>query len=190
VPLAAGDVVRLHDDAIERWRNDTPPDAAAGDDLRSLLTQQHFCNFSLWRLEDDARRRDLGDTHVAEAKRAIDATNQRRWDLVERIDERLLAELPAPDAAGTEQHSETAGMMIDRLSILALKIDNMRALAGRRRDPELAAECDTKLKVLDEQRRDLARCLDRLLADCRAGRRYFKVYRQLKVYNDPRLAGR
>jgi hypothetical protein len=189
MPLAAGDVVRLHDEAIERWHTDASPDAG-GDDLLLLVTSQHFCNSTLWRLEDDARRRDLGDAHVAEAKRAIDATNQRRWDLVERIDEAILAALPASKPEAAEQHSETAGMMIDRLSILALKIANMRVLASRRGDPQLAAECEMKVKVLDEQRRDLARCFDRLIADCSAGRRYFKVYRQLKVYNDPRLAGR
>jgi hypothetical protein len=190
VPLPAAEIVRAHDEAIARWSADAPREVSVRPgDLGSSIAAQHFCNFSLWRLEDEARQADRGDAHVAATKRAIDVCNQRRSDLVERIDEAILAELPRAEASA-EQHSETAGMMIDRLSILALKIHNMRQLAARKDDPAIAAECASKLEVLLEQRRDLAACFDRLLDDCRAGRRFFKVYRQLKVYNDPRLGPR
>jgi hypothetical protein len=187
VLCTADAIVRLHDDSLERWRGAASKDVEPHDDLISLVREQHYCNVVLWDLEDEARRRDRGDAYVAATKRSIDERNQRRHDLIERIDEMLVAELPAR-RTGAEQHSETAGMIIDRLSILALKIRNMRALAARGNDPALAAECGAKLDVLVEQRNDLASCFDRLLADCTSGRRFFKVYRQHKVYNDPRLS--
>jgi len=185
--LEGSDVRRLHDEALAAWYARAPAEVEAGADLASVVLAQHFCNFSLWNLEDQARRTDAGDAYVAGVKRAIDPWNQRRNDLMERIDERLLADLPSGDASGAEQHSETAGMIVDRLSILALKIHHMRIHAGRRDDPALAEECGAKLTVLARQRDDLTACLDRLLEDCRAGRRFFKLYRQFKAYNDPRL---
>jgi hypothetical protein len=187
LPTAA-EILRLHDESLERWYTNAPSDVDGGTDLPSLIVAQHFCNFALWHLEDEARRRDRGDAYVAEAKRSIDARNQQRHDLIERIDEEILAALPAPDTSSAEQHSETAGMMIDRLSILALKIPNMRALAELQGDADLADKCGRKLETLTEQRGDLADCFDRLMAQCKAGDRYFKVYRQHKVYNDPRLS--
>ena len=84
-------------------------------------------------------------------------------------------------------HSETAGQMVDRLSILALKIRNMQKVADRSDDPALASECLGKVEVLRVQRADLAACLARLLDQFAAGQRFFKTYRQFKAYNDPRL---
>ncbi len=187
------DVVALHDGALARWYADGygpgagPERVEAGDTAASVAAAQHHANFRLWNLEDEARRRDVGDDYIADIKRRIDRTNQLRNDLVERLDEALLASLAGVDAAAGEQHSETAGMIIDRLSILALKIHHMRRNAARRDDTELAAQCADRLAVLEAQRADLIRCLEKLLADCRAGRRYFKLYRQFKAYNDPRL---
>jgi hypothetical protein len=184
----AADVLRIHDDAIIAWRESPPNEVESGEDIVTLVLAAHFCNFALWDLEDETRRVDRGDAHVAAAKRAIDARNQRRSDLIERVDERILAVLAGTEPTGGMQHSETAGMILDRLSILALKIHNMRRHAARKDDPRLAAECATKLAVLEQQRLDLASCLDGLIDDCRAGRRHFKVYRQYKAYNDPRLS--
>ena len=112
---------------------------------------------------------------------------QRRNDLIERIDVHLLASLAGVDISRAQQNSETAGSIIDRCSILALKIHHMRINAGRTDDAALAAECAGKLAILETQRSDLAACLVELLADHRAGRRFFKLYRQFKSYNDPRL---
>ncbi len=181
------DFPRLHDEALAEWYAGTaaePPEAA---DIAGLVRAQHFCNFTLWGLEDEARRRDVDDTVIAGIKRSIDARNQRRNDLIERIDEAILAVLPPADPEHGEQHSETAGQMIDRLSILSLKIWHMGVNAERTDDPALAAQCAAKLEVLQAQRLDLAACLRRLLEDCRKGRRFFKLYRQFKQYNDPRL---
>ncbi len=190
-------IVALHDEALAAWyaHDDSAADPACGSELEQGILDQHRRNYRLWNLEDEARRRDATDVYIAETKRGIDRTNQQRNDLIESIDEVLLAELYGERQATGEQNAETAGMMIDRLSILALKIHHMAINAQRFASPsakdsadaELADECAAKLEVLQEQRVDLAACLDRLLADCRAGRRYFKVYRQFKAYNDPRL---
>ena len=181
------DVCRLHDRALVEWYGGTPAAAAEADDLPSLLHTEHLCNFTLWNLEDQARRIDVDDTVIAGIKRSIDGWNQRRNDVIEKIDAAILARLPAAAGAHAEQHSETAGQMIDRLSILALKIWHMGQHTTRTDDPALAQECADKLVVLEQQRDDLAGCLRRLLDDCRAGRRFFKLYRQFKTYNDPRL---
>jgi hypothetical protein len=177
----------LHDRALVAWYRERPASVDAGADLDSILLAQHFCNFNLWNLEDEARRTDVDDGFIARIKRAIDRWNQKRNDLIERIDETLLAQFADVDTSRAEQHSETAGQMIDRLSILSLKIWHMDQAAARREDQALAAECAAKARVLKAQRADLKACLLRLLDDFRAGRRFFKVYRQFKAYNDPRL---
>jgi hypothetical protein len=181
------DVCRRHDEALVAWYSQMPDGMPSGDDLGSLVLAQHYCNFSLWALEDEARRTNVNDSVIADVKRSIDRWNQRRNDLIERIDEKVLAGLPPPDSAVAEQHSETAGQMIDRLSILSLKIWHMSAYASDGNAPALATECSGKLEILKEQRQDLTRCLGRLLDACAAGRRFFKLYRQFKAYNDPRL---
>lgn len=179
------DPVRLHEEALDRWEADPPLDVETDGGLASLILAEHYCNWRLWSLENKARRPDRDDTAVAAAKREIDRWNQLRNDLIERIDEKVLAELPPSDPAEAEQHSETAGQMIDRLSILSLKIRNMRLWAALEAEAPSARGWQKKAAQLEEQRNDLARCLRRLWNDCMAGRRYFKIYRQFKTYRDP-----
>ncbi|MGH8453339.1 MAG: DUF4254 domain-containing protein [Nevskiales bacterium] len=180
-------VCRLHDEALAAWYRQKPEQMESGESLDSLILAQHFCNFSLWNHEDEARRRDVPDSYIADTKRAIDKWNQHRNDLIEKIDVQLLSRLGDIDTAQARQNSETAGSQIDRCSILSLKIHHMGINAARKDDPALTAECVRKLEVLKLQRADLARCLEELLEDFRAGRRFFKLYRQYKAYNDPRL---
>lgn len=180
-------IVHDQSDALELWYADASGELPPHEDLASTILAQHYCNFCVWNREDQARRTDLAAERIAAIKRDIDGWNQRRNDLMEAIDGLVLATLPEPDIAQAEQHSETAGMMIDRLSILALKIHHMRINASRDDDAELAAECAQKLGTLEAQRSDLAECLDRLVKQCLAGQRYFRLYRQHKAYNDPRL---
>ena len=181
----AADIVALHDQAL----------AAPGQPARfqhgvwEAVEANHRHNCSLWEQEDLARRRNVPDSEIAGNKRAIDGHNQKRNDAIERIDESLLAILSSiAKKANARQNSETAGAMIDRLSILSLKIRAMRQQTERKDvGPEHIQACLSKLSVFDEQRRDLAACLDRLLAEAARGEVYFKVYRQYKMYNDPKL---
>ncbi len=172
-----------HSEAMEAWQ---PP----ADALAALVARQHLANFELWHTEDEARAADAADAQLASVKRRIDATNQRRNDLAEAIDERLLEMLaphglPTPEA---ELHSETPGLMIDRLSILSLKIFHTREEIARLDSPPGHAERNRqRLAILLEQRSDLAECLDRLWQQTLQGQRRFKRYRQLKMYNDPSL---
>jgi hypothetical protein len=160
-----------------------------GDDAWRNIAANHRNNHLLWDEEDKARRTDVEDAAIAANKRAIDGYNQQRNDAIEKIDEALLARIagvsPAPDAW---HNAETAGSMIDRLSILALKIHHMR-LQTLRTDAtdEHIATCKGKLARLDAQRRDLARCLDTLFARAAEGRAFWRIYRQFKMYNDPTL---
>ena len=149
----------------------------------------HRHNRLLWDEEDRARRRDVADGEIAAGKRAIDGYNQRRNDAIEKIDEALLDRLSgAVPAAHAWHNSETAGSMIDRLSILALKIFHM-GIEGARADASEThrAACGEKLARLKLQRTDLARCLDTLLREAAAGRAFWRVYRQFKMYNDATL---
>lgn len=182
----------------------TAPDNSGGDRAASLwhwIGTNHFFNSSLWAEEDLARRTTVGDGEIALNKRAIDKFNQARNDATERVDEILLTELGLVDAASAQTdspvskvpanarlNSETAGSIIDRMSIMALKIHAMRAQTERTDVDEAHRDSSrVKLERLLQQRGDLGACLDTLIADTQAGTAYFKVYRQFKMYNDPRF---
>src|SRR5688572_13864201 len=130
--ISKSELLPLHDEALAAWYRDKPAAIEPGPDLRSLVLAQHFCNFSLWNHEDEARRRDVADTYIADTKRAIDKWNQRRNDFIERIDLQLLEELKGCDTSKARLNSETAGSMIDRCSILSLKIHHMGINAARK----------------------------------------------------------
>lgn len=197
----AADVIALHDGLLARagWPQEAP--APRDDGLWSWVQTNHLYNCRLWAEEDLARRTRVSDGEIAANKRAIDGFNQARNDATERVDELLLIALGLVDAAsartdapvstvpaGARLNSETAGSMIDRLSILALKVNAMRQQTERRDvDDAHVAASRVKLARLEQQRSDLGACLDALLADASAGRAYFKVYRQFKMYNDPRF---
>ena len=177
--IRAADLVAFHDGLAPR--------GAAP--LWEAVEANHRENGLLWAEEDLARRRNVADAEIAKNKRAIDGHNQKRNDAIERIDETLLLGLEKT-AGGKDARlsSETAGAMIDRLSILSLKIRAMRLQTERTGvDREHIESCRQKLERLTEQRGDLAACLDRLLAEAALGESYFKVYRQFKMYNDPKL---
>ena len=185
--IDAASVAAFHD---RQLRN---PDWPIFDDPQSgawtWIAANHRYNGLLWREEDRARRLDAPPSEIAAGKRLIDRYNQKRNDAVEALDERLLGELDRVSRQpGARLSSETAGAMIDRLSILALKIHHLRAQAQRH---EAGADhmhaCARKLERLVAQREDLKSCLDSLLAEARAGHAFFKVYRQFKMYNDPSL---
>jgi post-segregation antitoxin (ccd killing protein) len=159
---------------------------ASADGLMALAMAQHRSNFDLWHEEDKARAPEATAAEIARVKRAIDLLNQRRNDLVEKMDVWLIERLEQNAAAAL--HSETPGLMIDRLSILALKIYHTRDEADRASATEEHRMRNVeRLAVLEEQRDDLAGCLDLLWAEVLGGTRRFKLYRQMKMYNDPEL---
>ena len=184
----SSEIVAFHDKCLVRA--DWPArEARHANGVWAWIEANHRFNSQLWAEEDLARRRDVADHEIAKNKRAIDGFNQARNDAMERIDEEVLVALasvsPAHDA---RQHSETAGMMVDRLSIMALKILAMREQTMRADvDDAHRNNCAQKLERLVEQRQDLAACLDGLVAACVAGHAYYKIYRQFKMYNDPTL---
>lgn len=200
-------VAQLHDSSLEEAggppvRNPgNTPGLGTSPLLWHWIRTNHFFNSSLWAEEDLARRTKVSDTEIALNKRAIDKYNQARNDATERVDEILLTELGLVDAASAQTdapvskaptnarlNSETAGSIIDRMSIMALKIYAMRAQTLRTDvDDAHRASSQVKLDKLLQQRGDLGACLDGLIADTQAGRAYFKVYRQFKMYNDPRF---
>jgi Protein of unknown function (DUF4254) len=200
--LRAVDISAQHDALFlhPAWPQ-SAPQLPAQRDVRDWIQVNHQCNAQLWDEEDLARRKKASDAEIAANKRAIDRYNQARNDAVERMDEHLLLSLGLiePASAHTDSplakigpharlNSETAGAMIDKLSILALKIKAMQ-VQTLRTDVD-AAHRDIALKKHAQlliQRLDLGHCLDQLLADCAAGRAYFKIYRQFKMYNDARL---
>lgn len=167
------------------WHELAP--VAEGDGFDRLVTENHLRNFQLWHEEDIARRDDLGAASVHRAKRAIDRHNQERNNFIEEMDKAIVAALQ-PAADGCPRNSETPGMIVDRLSILALKEYHMHEETVRPDASEAhRGKCAEKLARIRQQRADLTAALEELLADVVARRRTFSVYYQFKMYNDPAL---
>jgi len=189
--LEASSITRLHEETTAQWHGPHSDEPIAGSsDLSLLIRAQHRANFDLWHEEDKARDPEATDHDIATVKRAIDRLNQRRNDLVEQIDTRLLQHFQASldSHPNTPLHSETPGLMIDRLSILALKIFHTREESQRSTAMETHRQRNRdRLALLEEQRDDLAAALDSLFLDISNGKRRFKLYRQMKMYNDPEL---
>ena len=154
-----------------------------------FIQENHMWNFSLWHEEDIARIKDIDNMRIVEAKRNIDRYNQSRNNAIEKIDEWILSLLEIRNIAPNENmHSETPGMIIDRLSIMSLKRYHMYEETLRTEaSDEHKLLCGRKVSVLDEQIDDLASCLKNLFVKLESGELKFKVYRQFKMYNDPSL---
>ena len=170
-------------EATARWHHEPPEPHGA-------VLKLHRANFELWHLEDKARDIHSGDAAVAATKRAIDQVNQRRNDSVESMDAALLDSLRARDlpAPVAPLHSETPGQMLDRLSILALKLYHA-GFEALREDASSAHREQNRARAaaLREQQDDLAGCLAALWTAVLNRDRRFKLYRQMKMYNDPSL---
>jgi len=152
----------------------------------SIALRLHKANFDLWHQEDLARDPHASDATITSTKRSIDILNQRRNDLVEALDRTLLGAVQ--QNADAPLHSETPGMMLDRLSILSLKRFHTAEQTSR---PDVTEEHRQnnrlRLSQLDEQSADLAAALHILWNEILEGTRRFKLYRQFKMYNDPTL---
>lgn len=140
-----------------------------------------------WHLEDIIRDPKIDPVEALQLKRRIDKSNQERTDLVERIDSYFLSIYGSVKVqADATINTESPAWAIDRLSILALKIYHMQEQVNRKDAEEShIATCQGKLSVLLEQQKDLSAAIDQLIADIEAGKKYMKVYKQMKMYNDP-----
>ena len=157
------------------------------DSIENRLYLKCWIDTVQWHFEDIIRDPHIDPVAALQLKRRIDQSNQDRTDLVEQIDSYFRHTYsqvkPLPDAT---INTESPAWAVDRLSILALKIYHMREQVQRTdASEEHRQKCQAKLDVLLEQQKDLSTAIDQLLADIAAGRKYMKVYRQMKMYNDP-----
>ena len=154
-----------------------------------LLYRKCWIDTVQWHYEDIIRDPDIEPVAALELKRKIDASNQDRTDMVEYIDSYFLEKYKDVEVnSDATINTESPAWGVDRLSILALKVYHMEEEANR---PEASAEhraaCQAKLDVLLEQQVDLSTAIEQLLNDIAAGRKYMKVYKQMKMYNDDEL---
>lgn len=187
--LEVATITELHRITVQRWHLQEIDNPYEG--FLSLVCQQHEQNFRLWHEEDIARSPEAGDQQIAAVKRRIDGLNQKRNDLIEKLDDSLVAGLAAwgvKPRRGARVNTETPGSAIDRLSILALRIYHMDEQATRS-DAKLThrRKAEDRLAVLRIQHADLSQSLGELWRDIFAGRKRLAVYRQFKMYNDPTM---
>jgi hypothetical protein len=173
-----------HDNVDARFVNPYPPGS-----FEALLYHKNWIDTVQWHLEDIIRNPEIDPAEALKLKRRIDKSNQDRTDMVEKIDDHfvdLFANVvPKP---GTRINSETPAWLLDRMSILTLKIYHMEQQTQRSDvSDEHITKCRSKLSVLLEQKADMQQAFDELMDDIRAGNRRFKVYRQMKMYNDATL---
>ena len=159
------------------------------DQFEHLLYQKNWIDTVQWHLEDIIRDPEIEPAEALKIKRVIDASNQKRTDLVEFIDGYFLNKFKdiEPNENAT-LNSETIAWALDRLSILALKIFHMSEEANRENaEQSHKTSCQNKLDVLNEQKIDLSTAIDQLIQDIEKGNKYMKIYKQMKMYNDEEL---
>jgi Protein of unknown function (DUF4254) len=185
--ISVQDILDLQNSKVEDWHVNFH---LTRDSLPwKFIEENHQWNFSLWHEEDIARIKDIDPLRIMQAKRNIDVFNQARNNAMEKIDEWILNYLEFNNIVSKgDLHSETPGMMIDRLSIMSLKRFHMNEETLRSdASTEHKANCRGKVLILDEQIRDLSICLENIISKLQTSEISFKVYRQMKMYNDPSL---
>lgn len=192
--MTSSDYVRIFQQSINDYHqkddvNATIANPYPADSLEHLLYLKNWIDTVQWHLEDLIRLPDIEPGEAVKLKRRIDSSNQHRTDVVEYIDSWFLKKFGDQSVlANATINTESPAWAIDRLSILELKIFHMNVEAIRETaSEEHKASCRQKLEVLLEQRKDLSTAIDELLRDIAAGRKYMKVYRQMKMYNDESL---
>lgn len=189
LPILWEVVDRWHEaeDRIGDWNEavaQVPPAHAGWAGLAELL---QLINTFQWHEEDRSRAHGAGDEVLAEVKRSIDASNARRVQTIETLDAHCwhvlqAAGLPDPEAP---LHSESPASIVDRITVLALKLYHIREELSTAGGTDDEARLHARVEGINEQMDDLALCLDQLFAEIAAGRRSVKLYRQVKVYKDP-----
>lgn len=184
---------RIFDEAVQQYLQEggvdvTPRNPYPERTIEHDLFRKNWIDHAQWGLEDIIRDPDIEPSEALRIKRRIDRSNQERTDLVELIDSFFLQQFTEvkvlPDA---KINTESPAWAIDRLSILKLKIHYMGRAVEQATTDELCEKCQSKLTTLREQDKDLCQAIDELLQDISSGRKYMKVYKQMKMYNDPQL---
>ncbi len=182
-------IVELQMDLVAEWHDE--PITNDFDGLHQSVCTQHSFNFLLWHEEDIARSREADDKTIAKVKRAIDGYNQQRNDWIEKVDDvltEMLAKENITPTEGAKLNTETPGSVIDRLSIMALRIFHMEEQLHRDDVDQAHLESvNHKLAVCRLQQAELCQSLQELLDDIFAGKKRHRTYRQFKMYNDPTL---
>lgn len=158
-------------------------------DLNFLLYEKCWIDCVQWHLEDIIRNPAINPAEALSIKRRIDTSNQDRTNLVEKIDEYFYAQYKnVPISKDAQINTETLAWAIDRLSILSLKIYHMRAETERKdASQDHLSKCNEKLSVLNLQKSDLCLSINQLLDDIGSGKKIIRLYKQMKMYNDPSL---
>ena len=172
------------DDVNQSFENPYPKDG-----IEHLLYRKNWIDTVQWHYEDIIRDPNIDPVAALTLKRKIDASNQDRTDLVESVDSYFLNKYQSVQIEeGATINTESPAWALDRLSILALKIYHMNEEATRTdASVEHLEKCRVKLNVLLEQKQDLSSAIDQLLTDIENGKKYMKVYKQMKMYNDDEL---
>lgn len=184
-------VVNLFEQLVKEWHCEkydiTNLENLSG--LKKFYVKLMYHNFTLWHFEDKARVKNISDAVIADVKRNIDVQNQLRNDTIELIDvyiQNLIKKIPL--LKKSYNATETPGAAIDRLSILCLKIFHMREETVRKdADSEHITKCKNKLFILELQKQDLIKSINLLVEKIYSGEIEHKIYRQMKMYNDPSL---
>jgi len=188
-PMSVPAIDSMLEYLVAHWHVVEPAHAEQG--LGGRICDLHRFNFLLWHEEDIARSPDVTDARIAQVKRAIDTYNQARNDSIEKVDDWLIEELGRRGVVAGPQApaaTETPGSAIDRLSILELRRFHMREQIDRAdATAEHREKAAARMAVLDMQRSHLVEALGRLVDEIFAGQRPLRVFRQMKMYNDPSM---
>jgi len=159
------------------------------DTINNLLYLKNWIDTVQWHLEDEIRSPHISSSELVNIKRRIDKSNQDRTDIVEKIDDWLLEEFKnIKPKENARMNSETPAWLLDRMSILQLKIYHFKEQTERKEaSEEHILKANKKLEILLDQQKDLIQCFDELIDDFKKGEKFMKVYRQMKMYNDPNL---
>jgi hypothetical protein len=178
------DDYHVHDHVDTSMKNAYPPAS-----FEHLLYAKNWIDAVQWHLEDIIRLPEINPVEALQIKRRIDKSNQDRTDMVEKLDDYFLEQFKGVTSkASAKINSETPAWLLDRMSILLLKIFHMKEQTERKdASAEHIEKCKAKLDVLMEQRADMQLAFDQLMEDIKSGDRKMKVYRQMKMYNDASL---
>lgn len=192
--LTANDCYKVFEKSIDDYHNDDHVDTPIRNPYEAgsfehLLYSKNWIDTVQWHLEDIIRVPTIDPAEGIKIKRRIDKSNQDRTDLVEKVDDYFLELFKSvTPKAGARINSETPAWLLDRMSILMLKIYHMREQTQRKDASEDHIQrCEFKLSILMEQKEDMRKAFDEMMDDIGSGARKFKVYRQMKMYNDASL---